>query len=356
MTHQIGYALIGTADSAAMAAFAEVATISRLVAVVSGDAKTQALAEERGVAVYRQDEFRECLQRDDVNAVYLALPTSMRGDATVEAARARVHVLCERPMAVTADECRRMLRACHTNHVRLLVAYRLHFHSAHRKLLELVRGGAIGAVKTFGSDFSVRVENREDFRRQRRLGGGTLYDLGVSCINTARHVLEAEPAQVMAMTARANSRFGGDVDEATVALIRFPDDRLAHFHTSFGEEQSAMLTVFGEDGLIRLANAYHAHAPAILEVVRGGAREELRFEPADQLAAEIEYFSRCILDSRTPEPSGLDGLRDVRIVEAIYRSARDGRPVTLPRPEISSRVPPDRHATLGEGHDRSASR
>src|SRR5262245_5662794 len=153
---QIGYALIGTAQSAAMTAFAEAATNSRLVAVVSSDPNTRALAGELGVAVYRQDEFRECLQRGAVNAVYLALRTSLRGDAAVEAARARVHVLCERPMAVTADECRRMLRACQTNHVRLMVAYRLHFPSAHRKLLELVRGGAIGAVKTLGSDFSVR--------------------------------------------------------------------------------------------------------------------------------------------------------------------------------------------------------
>src|SRR5262245_30460178 len=173
MTHQIGYALIGTADSAVLAAFAEAATNSRLVAVVSGDPQTHALAGESGVAVYRQDECRDCVQRDDVNAVYLALPTSMRGDAAVEAARARVHVLCDRPMAVTADECRRMLRACQTNHVRLMIAYRLHFHSAHRKLLELVRGAAIGAVKTLGPDFSARGQKREDARRQRRPGGPT---------------------------------------------------------------------------------------------------------------------------------------------------------------------------------------
>jgi glucose-fructose oxidoreductase len=158
-----------------------------------------------------------------------------------------------------------------------------------------------------------------------------MYDLGVQAIFVARTVFDAEPAQVMAMTARMTRRYGGDVDESTVALIRFPDDRLAHLHTSFGEEPTAVLTVFGDEGSIRVTGAYDPHRPSIIEIVRSGRREELTFEPTDTLAAELGHFSSAVLQDAAPEPSGIEGLTDVRIVEAIYRSARDGRPVTLPR-------------------------
>jgi glucose-fructose oxidoreductase len=126
-------------------------------------------------------------------------------------------------------------------------------------------------------------------------------------------------------------RYGGDVDESTVALIRFPDDRLAHLHTSFGEEPTSVLRILGDEGSVRVSGAYDPYRPSMLELVRGGQREEMAFEPADALAAELGYFSNSVLRDVAPEPSGIEGLTDVRIIEAIYRSARDGRPVTLPR-------------------------
>jgi glucose-fructose oxidoreductase len=91
------------------------------------------------------------------------------------------------------------------------------------------------------------------------------------------------------------------------------------------------MTMFGEDGLIRLTNAFRHADPMTLTIVRSGHVEEFTFDAGDPFAAAIGYFSECVLKDRQPEPSGIDGLQDVRIVEAIYRSARDGRPVTLPR-------------------------
>ncbi|HEV8586808.1 MAG TPA: Gfo/Idh/MocA family oxidoreductase [Methylomirabilota bacterium] len=334
MAKQIGYAVVGAGplERALLPAFARAGGETRLTAIVSADrARAHALAQEHRATGYHYDEFRQALQREDVQAVYLAMPNSLHCDYAVEAARAGVHILCERPMAVMADECRRMMRTCQTNRVKLMIAYHVGTMPAYRKVLELVRGGAIGAAKTFSSDATIRVQDPDDVRLQRRLGGGTMYDLGVAAIFAARTVFDAEPAQVMAMTARMTRRYGGDVDESTVALVRFPDDRLAHLHTSFGEEPTSVLTVFGDDGSIRLTGAYDPFAPAALEVVRGGRREAMTFEPFDAVAAELAYFSNAILKDVAPEPSGLDGLTDVRIVEAIYRSARDGRPVTLPR-------------------------
>ena len=334
MAKQIGYAVAGLGDltqHGVLPAFTRVPENSRLVAIVAIDrAQAQSLAQPFRAAAYPLDEYRQCLQRDDVNAVYLALPNAMHCDYAVEAARLGVHVLCERPMAVTADECRRMLRTVQTNRVKLMVAYRLQFHPGHARTVELVREGAIGTPKTISTEFTTRIEAADDPRLQRRLGGGTMYELGVTCIHAARMLFGSEPAQVMAMTARTSRRYAGDVDEGTVALVRFPDERLVHLHTSFGEAPTSVLRVFGEEGWIELEPAY-LDAPATLTLCRRGEQERVGFEPHDQFAAEIGYFSGCILQDRAPEPSGIEGLQDVRLVEAIYRSGRDGRPVTLPR-------------------------
>jgi predicted dehydrogenase len=335
MAKQIGYAVVGAGplvERALLPAFARAGEETRLAAIVSADrTRAQALAQEHRAAGYHYDEFRQSLQREDVQAVYLALPNSLHCDYAVEAARAGVHIICERPMAVMADECRRMLRTCQTNRVKLMIAYHVQAHSPYRKLVELIRGGSIGAPKTFSSDATIRVQDPEDVRLQRRHGGGTVYDLGAAVIFVARTLFDAEPAQVMAMTARMTRRYGGDVDESAVALIRFPDDRLAHLHTSFGEEPTSVLTIFGDEGSIRVNGAYDPSSPSTLELVRGGQREEMMFEPVDAVAAELTHFSRAVLQDSVPEPSGVEGLTDVRIIEAIYRSARDGRPVTLPR-------------------------
>jgi predicted dehydrogenase len=335
MSRQISYAVAGLGDltqHGILPALARAGENSRLVALIAPErAQAQPLAQHYQVAAYQLDEFRQCLQREDVNAVYIALPNSMRCDYAVEAARAGVHVLCDKPMAVMADECRRMIRSAQTNRIKLMVAYRLQFHPAHAKALELVRGGAIGAPKTISAQYTTRVDKPDDPRLQRRLGGGTMYDLGVTCIHAARTLFGTEPAQVMAMAARTSRRHGGDVDEGTVALIRFPDERFAHLHTSFAEEPLAALRIFGDEGWINLDNAYRHTTAVTLTLSRREHRETLSFEPTDQFAAEISYFSSCILHDRAPEPSGIEGLQDVRLVEAIYRSSRDGRPVTLPR-------------------------
>jgi glucose-fructose oxidoreductase len=335
MAREIGYAVMGLgalARTSVLPAFARVSHNSRLVAVLSRDrGKAEAVAGQFRAAPYRLDEFRQCLQREDVNALYITLPTSLHCDYTVEAARAGVHVLCEAPMALVADECRRMIRTCMTNRTKLMLAYRFHFRPASRKLLELVRAGDIGVPKTFSSDYTMRVDDPASACLQRRMGGGTVFYLGAKCINAARSVLGAEPAQVMAMSARTGRRYGGDVDEGTVALIRFPEERLAHFHTSFGEEPRAALTIYGEDGLIELDEPYEAGGAVTLAITRQGERQTLHFEPFDAFAATLDHFSDCIVHDRQPEPSGIEGLQDVRMIEAIYRSGRDGRPVTLPR-------------------------
>src|SRR5262245_48502413 len=181
MPKQIGYAVVGASEStrhALLPAFASGEKF-RLSAVVATDrAQTQTLTQEFRAPAYHLDEFRQCLNRDDVQAVYIALPNSLHSDYTVDAARAGMHILCERPMAVTADECRRMIRTCQTNRVKLMVSYRLQFHPAFVKALDLVRMGQLGILKTLSSDVTLRIPNPDDARLQRRLGGGSVYEAG----------------------------------------------------------------------------------------------------------------------------------------------------------------------------------
>ena len=140
----------------------------------------------------RYDEYEACLA--EVDAVYIALPNSMHAEYTLRAARAGVHVLCEKPMAVTAAECQRMIEACRQHHVKLMIAYRLHFETLNLKAIELVRRGQIGEPKFFNSSFSLTVRDG-NIRTKAELGGGTLYDIGVYCINAARYLFRAEPAR-----------------------------------------------------------------------------------------------------------------------------------------------------------------
>src|SRR4029450_6624650 len=134
--------------------------------------------------VFSYKQFDHCLR--EVDAVYIALPNSMHAEYTVRAAKAGIHVLCEKPMAVTVRECQRMIAACRQARVKLMIAYRLHFETVNLSAMDLAGRGELGELKFFTSSFSMMVR-RGDIRTKREYGGGTLYDIGVYCINAARN-------------------------------------------------------------------------------------------------------------------------------------------------------------------------
>ncbi len=177
---------------------------SELVAVVSGDrTKRREMAKRyRLDGTFTYDEFDECLKV--VDAVYIALPNSMHAEYTVRAARAGVHVLCEKPMAVTVDECRQMITACRKADTKLMIAYRLHFETLNLSAIELAKRGDLGDLKYLNSSFSMMVR-QGDIRTKKAYGGGTLYDIGVYCINAARNLFRAEPTQCRPCRSTAGS-------------------------------------------------------------------------------------------------------------------------------------------------------
>jgi glucose-fructose oxidoreductase len=350
----VRYAVVGLghiAQVAVMPAFAHARRNSRLTALVSDDAtKLKTLAKKYRVeGVYSYDDYEACLET--VDAVYIALPNSMHAEYTIRAARAGVHVLCEKPMAVTAADCKRMIAACRDAGVKLMIAYRLHFEEINLQAIDLVRRGRIGEPKFFNSSFSMRLRPG-NIRASKALGGGTLYDIGVYCINAARYLFRAEPIEVTAVSVNSGQAAFAEIDETTAALLRFSPStgsgspargsassrarskgegaRVAAFVTSFNASDVGEYRIVGTKGDLHVDPAYEYAEGLGYELTVEGKTTRARIGKRDQFAPELLYFSDCILKNREPEPSGEEGLQDVRIIEALYESAATGKPVALP--------------------------
>jgi glucose-fructose oxidoreductase len=252
----------------------------------------------------------------------------MHAEYTMRAARAGVHVLCEKPMAVSVRECQQMIAACRRARVKLMIAYRLHFETLNISAMEMARRGQLGELKFFTSSFSMTVR-RGDVRTKRECGGGTLYDIGVYCINAARNLFRAEPTQVSALSVNSGLRSLAEIDETTASILRFGDDRLASFVTSFNAADVAAYRIVGTRGQLHADPAYEYAEGLKYTVAIDGKRRTKSIGKRDQFAPELLYFSDCILNDRQPEPSGEEGLQDVRIVEALYKSAQTQRPVAV---------------------------
>lgn len=316
------------AQAAVLPAFKNARRNSVLSALVSDDeTKRRVLGRRYGVRTFSYREYEAALEH--VDAVYIALPNAMHADFTIRAANRGVHVLCEKPLAVTVAECARMIAACGDAGVKLMTAYRLHFEPVNLRAVEIVQRGRIGEPKILTSMLSMVVAP-ENYRVERAQGGGTLYDLGIYCIQAARYLFRAEPTQVFASSTSGDRKRLGDVDESTAAILRFDGDRLATFLSSFNASFVAHYHIVGTKGDLRVGSAFEYAEGLSYELSIGGKTQRRKMPRGDQFAPELLYFSDCIRSNREPEPSGREGLQDVRIIQALYESASSGKPVDLP--------------------------
>jgi predicted dehydrogenase len=337
---KVRYAVVGLghiAQVAVLPAFAHARRNSRLAALVSGDAEKLHELGQGTVRTARYDEYDALLASGDIDAVYIALPNHLHCDFAVRAAQAGVHVLCEKPLALSSGECERMIDAAEDAGVLLMTAYRLHFDRANLAASKLAeRGRALGEARFFSSVFSMQVREG-NVRLDRRKSGGPLYDLGVYCINAARMMFGAEPTEAIAVRASgADPRFA-EVDETVSAVLRFPEERLASFTCCFGAADTSHFRVVGTHGDLVLEPAYDYAGSLVQRLTVDGKTRTQRFPRGDQFAPELLYFSDCLLNGAEPEPSGLEGLCDVQVIEALVRSADSGSPVALSLPRRSRR-------------------
>ena len=329
MRRHIRYAVVGLghiAQVAVLPAFGNARRNSRLAALVSGDpVKREALSKQYQVGkTCAYEEYEALLKSGDIDAVYIALPNSLHCEYAVRAARAGVHVLCEKPLAVTEQECEQMAQAAREHDVRLMAAYRLHFERANLEAAETARSGRLGEPRHFSSVFTMQVVPG-NIRTRRALGGGVLYDIGVYCINAARTLFGEEPVEARASATGAI----GDVEESTACLLRFPGERLASFVCSFGAAKVSHYRIVGTRGDLVLDPGYEYAGALRHRLTVDGESRERRFAKRDQFAPELLYFSDCVLKNHAPEPGPEEGLADIRVIRALYRSAELGRAVPL---------------------------
>lgn len=330
---KVRYAVVGLGHISQVAVLPGFRTAknSELVALVSSDSeKLQKLAAKYDVArVYSYEQYEEALR--NVDAVYITVPNHLHKEYAVRALDAGVHVLCEKPMAVTQSECREMMQAARRNDRKLMIAYRLHFESANLEAIDIARKKRLGDLRFFSSEFAQNVDpDNVRVQEPSARGGGPVYDMGVYCINAARYLFGDEPTQVFASSASKDERRFDKTEEMMSVMLRFPGERVATFTVSFGANDISRYTLVGTKGTLTAEPAYEYARGLAFTITEGEETHKRRFPKRDQFAAEILYFSDCILKNKEPETSGLEGLADVRVVEAIYRSARENRMIELP--------------------------
>lgn len=337
---KVRYAIVGPgsiSQEAFMPGVAQTGNSEMTAIVCGGHGKGEKLAEFYGIKhVYTYEQYDEFLQAGVADAVYIALPNSMHADYSVRASKAGLHSLVEKPMATTVEECEAMIAAAEAANVWILVGYRLHNEPATIETLEAIRRGDIGDPRMFsaGHAFSIEAGNH---RLKGEHWGGALQDIGIYCLNAARHVFQSEPEAVLAVEGwGGGDRRFSQVPETVSVILLFPGGRIANFQASFGTAPVDYFRVAGSKGELALEPAFRFQDGRTLRLTIDEEARTRQYRLADNFSGMTAYFSECILNNQRPEADGHEGLADVAIMRAIEKAARSGE-----MQKIS--LPPKRH-------------
>lgn len=354
--HKVRYAVMGLghiAQVAVLPAFQH-AKNSELVALISEDEeKLKKLGEKYNVpeeCQYRENVFPSCLTEAGVDVLYLCTPNHLHTDFVIDAMEEGVHVLCEKPLAISVAECDEIIRASEATNCQIMTAYRLHFEEANLEAAKIAKD-QLGELRIFNSTFTMQVKDMENIRlNETYKGGGPLWDIGIYCINAVRGLFRDEPTEVFAMAENNGDPRFELTDEMVSVMMRFPKNRLATFTCSFGADACATYDLVGTKGRIHLEKAFeYAEKRELCHLKDDKEVKDKVYKKADQFAAEITYFSDCLLNNKVPEPSAHEGKADVRIIKAILKSLDTGSVVRLkelprklkyPQPQNVMKMPP----------------
>ncbi|MEX2604267.1 MAG: Gfo/Idh/MocA family oxidoreductase [Gracilimonas sp.] len=276
--------------------------------------------------VYNYDTMHEVANNDDIDVIYIVLPTGLHAKYAIVGAEAGKHVWCEKPMAKTVDECQAVIDAANKNKVQLTIGYRMQHEPNTQTIIRYGKEetyGPIVEVKT-GAGYSGR-HSPDSWRTNAELGGGALYDMGVYPINAARYSVGKEPIAVRGRQWSERSQMYSEVDEFTEFELEFPGGITAIGETSFGKS-SNYLDVEAENGWYRL-RPFQSYSGVQGETSDG---TKLPPDPDHQQARQMDNDALAIKENTNPIVPGEDGLNDIRIVEAIMESSlKDGARIQL---------------------------
>lgn len=277
--------------------------------------------------IYNYQNFDQIANNPDIDVVYVVLPPSMHKEYTIRAANAGKHVWCEKPMAITEKECQEMIDACNKNKRSLAIGYRLQHEPNTQEYRRIIKQQLLGKVKQVDCAAGYRDNRTNHWKQQKAMGGGVLYDMGVYAIQGARLGTNMEPvAIVSAKTSTTRPEiYKNGLDETTEATLEFPGGVLANIKTSFGENINFM-DVNCEKGIIKLS-PYSDYTGAKGSSPLGQIAHN--YQVPFQQAKQMDDDALSIMEGKPMMVPGEEGLRDIRIVEAIYKSAGSGQRVTL---------------------------
>lgn len=342
---KVRYAIVGLGDISQEALMPGVSHTgnSEMTALVSSDPeKLAALGKHYDIADrYSYEQFPELLRSGTIDAIYLATPNWRHAEFAIPALEAGIHVLCEKPLDVSAEKARAIIAAAKRGGAKLMTAYRLHFEPATLDAIRRIRAGELGDLVAFTACFTQMVDPA-NHRARNGIEAGPLFDMGAYPINAIRYLFGAEPLEVVSAVGVRLAESGfGDFDDTIAVTLRLPGNRLAQFTVSYYANNVDSLIVAGTKGSIEMNPAFGFGQGLEHHRQIGEKQSHETYKATDQFGGELRYFSDCILNDRDPEPDGEEGLADLLVIEAIVEALKSGGSVKIKPLARVRRIDPD---------------
>ena len=338
---RLGFAVVGLGELSLqeiLPAFAQCRYV-KLAALVSGDpAKAAKVGDQYGIGadhIYDYTTFDRIANDPTVDVVYIVLPNSMHLEYTVRSAKAGKHVLCEKPMATSVRQCEQMIAACESAQKQLMIAYRCQYEPYNHEMIRISRSGEFGSIQLIEAINGQNQATNNQWRHKKALaGGGSLPDVGIYCLNATRYITGLEPIQVTAQILSDESapRFT-EVENRVNFQLKFPTGILASCQTFYSAHETRKCSVFFEKGRLDMNPAFaYRGLKMMISEAKGMAdiTKEIKLPEKSHFALEMDHLGERILQNCKTHTPGEEGLQDMKIIEAIYRAARELKPVDLP--------------------------
>ena len=330
---KIGFALVGLGSLSTnqlAPAFAKTKHC-RLAGIVTGTpAKEKKWADKYGISrenIYNYETFDQVAKNPNIDVIYVVLPNSMHAEYTIRAAEAGKHVLSEKPMANSAEDCRKMIAACKRAGRKLAVGYRCQFEPHHLQAIRFAREKTFGEMKFIDAGFGFRIGDPTQWRLKKSLaGGGAMMDVGIYALQACRYLAGQEPIAISAQETKTDAKKFAEVDETICWEMTFPSGLIASCSTTYAFSGMNNFSVYATEGNFGLGPAYGYGG------IKGWTSRDdgpLAFGAVDHFAAEMDDFAQCILNDRPSKVPGEEGLRDLTVIEAIYQSIHTGKTVEI---------------------------
>jgi len=333
---KLGYAIVGLGNLAIWQILPAIAKCekSKVVALVSGHPdKANKIALRYGVDpknIYNYENYDTIKDNPEVDVIYVVLPNSMHAEYTIRGFKAGKHVFCEKPMATSVADCQAMIDAGNKAGKKLMIGYRCRYEPYNQAMIEMARSQKLGPVKIIQTDAGFNIADPTQWRLNKAMaGGGSLMDIGIYALQACRYLSGEEPTEVNAMeyTTPNDPRFK-EVEESINFQLRFPSGVLANATSSYGCEYRSHFRVLATKGYFELDPAM-SYTALRMRVYDGHELSEPNISPRDHFLSELEHFSQCVMEDKQPLTPGEEGLRDMKILMAIYEAAKTGKTIKL---------------------------